>query len=153
MLRGRGWRRRKVARSVSSEPLQQKANPQTSLLHVGAPPAVTANTSPRPRRQATGILWNLPFGRNQRCVVFGFDKLPDPVGLGPLATTERAARRLEMLPPERPKCYRSPAWEGWMRRREFIAGLGGAAVWPIATRAQARLQPVIGYLSTNSEQQ
>jgi putative tryptophan/tyrosine transport system substrate-binding protein len=31
-----------------------------------------------------------------------------------------------------------------MRRREFIAGLGGAAVWPL--RAQAAM-PVIGYLS------
>jgi len=40
-----------------------------------------------------------------------------------------------------------------VRRREFIAALGGAAAWPIATRAQAPLQPVIGYLSTNSEQQ
>jgi hypothetical protein len=28
--------------------------------------------------------------QNQRCVVFGFDKLPDPVGV-PLTLTERAA--------------------------------------------------------------
>jgi hypothetical protein len=61
------------------------------LSHVGATPAVTANTSPRLRRQAAGILWDLPFGQNQRCVVFGFDKLPNPVGVVPLMLTERAA--------------------------------------------------------------
>jgi hypothetical protein len=26
--------------------------------------------------------------------------------------------------------------EGWMQRREFIAGLGGAVAWPFATVAQ-----------------
>jgi hypothetical protein len=37
-----------------------------------------------------------------------------------------------------------------MRRREFIAGLGSAAAWPVVAQAQDKPLPVIGYLGSQS---
>jgi putative ABC transport system substrate-binding protein len=39
-----------------------------------------------------------------------------------------------------------------LRRREFIAGLGGAVAWPVAAHGQRRAMPVVGFMNLGSRE-
>src|SRR6516165_5943276 len=50
------------------------------------------------------------------------------------------------------RCPAEPRRQGdrMIRRREFIAGLGSAAAWPVVARSQQPTMPVVGFIQAGS---
>jgi hypothetical protein len=68
----------------------------------------------------------------------------------PAAQEREAADRGRCLQTDLVLAYLDLAGRMAMRRREFIAGLGSAAMWPTVGRSQQTAMPVVGFLQSAS---
>jgi putative ABC transport system substrate-binding protein len=82
-------------------------------------------------------------------------RLSKIVDRGPLGSVQAASEKTFHTATAHDKVLVSPShrrgpWEGHMRRREFLAGLiGAASVWPVPARTQ-QIKPAIGFLNGGS---